>query len=99
MSLIKMPAVLAEIDLSAADGQARTFSLTYHKTDGTKGHKAQVKKGGAASGAAPSPTSGGFRYKAKQHGTLHLVDVETGKAFALKIILLTHFNGVRILHV
>ncbi|MBF9239457.1 hypothetical protein I2I05_18840 [Hymenobacter sp. BT683] len=99
MQRIHLRTVLAEIDQHEQDGQGRAFSLQYYKTDGRRGSKPAVRKGGLAGiGPAASPTSGGFRYKLKQKGTLQLVDCATNKSFALKIILLTHFNGQRIQH-
>ncbi|WP_375418120.1 hypothetical protein [uncultured Hymenobacter sp.] len=99
MERIHISTVLAEIDLGEADGSPRTFSLQYYKTDGTKGRKATLRKSGA-SGAGPGPAagSGGFRYKVKEKGTLQVVDQKTGKPLGLKIILLTHYNGVLIRH-
>jgi hypothetical protein len=99
MQRIHLRTVLAEIDQHEESGQGRAFSLEYFKTDGTRGSKPAVRKGGL-SGVGPlaSATSGGFRYKVKEKGTLQLVDCATNKSFALKICLLTHFNGQRILH-
>ncbi|MDO7851556.1 hypothetical protein [Hymenobacter convexus] len=99
MQGIHIRTVLAEIDQHEASGQGRAFSIGYYKTSGTKGSKAAVRKGGLSGvGPAASATSGGFRYKVKEKGTLQLVDCATSKSFALKICLLTHFNGQRILH-
>ena len=101
-SQIHIRTVLAEIELPDGNGQPLAFSIGYYKTSGTAGSKAAVKKGGLAgvgggSTAGPAGRSA-FRYQVKEKGTLQLVDCATGKAFALKIILLTHFNGRRILH-
>ena len=99
MQRIHIRTVLAEIDQHEENGQGRAFSLQYYKVDGTKGGKPAVRKGGLSGvGPAESPTSGGFRYKVKEKGTLQLVDCANGQSFGLKIILLTHFNGQRILH-
>ncbi|MBO2007551.1 hypothetical protein [Hymenobacter negativus] len=99
MQRIHLRTVLAEIDQHEENGQGRAFSLQYFKTDGTRGRKPAARKGGLSGvGPAASPTSGGFRYKVKEKGTLQLVDCETSQSFALKICLLTHFNGQRILH-
>ena len=102
MQLIPIRTVLAEIDLYEVDGRPQAFSLTYYKTNGKKGSKAAVRKGGNAgvgglSTAGPEGRSA-FRYKVKEKGTLQLVDCATGQPFALKIILLTEYNGRRILH-
>ena len=102
MQRIPLRTVLAEIDLCEQEGQGRAFSLAYYKTNGTKGSKAAVRKGGLAGvggGSTAGPTgSSAFRYKVKEKGTLQLVDCKTGHPFALKICLLTHYNGHRILH-
>jgi hypothetical protein len=99
MQRIHLRTVLAEIDQHEQDGQGRAFSLQYYKTDGSKGTKPAVRKSGLSGiGPMPSATSGGFRYKVKEKGTLQLVDCSTNKSFALKFCLLTHFNGQRILH-
>jgi hypothetical protein len=96
-SQIHIRTVLAEIELPDGQGQPRAFSLGYYKVDGTKGSKAAVRKGGLAGGHSPAGNSA-FRYKVREKGTLQLVDCATGQPFALKIILLTEYNGVRILH-
>lgn len=88
--------MLAEIELPDGNYQPRTFSLTYYRTDGTKGSKAAVRKGGLA-GAGPEGSSA-FRYKAKEKGSLQLLDCTTNQYFQLKISLLTEYNGLRILH-
>lgn len=99
MERIHLATVLAEIDLCEADGAGRTFSLQYYKTDGTVGRKATLRKGGASgAGAGPAPGSGGFRYKVKEKGTLQLLDAKFNKPLALKICLLTHYNGQIIRH-
>ena len=99
MERIHINSVLAEIDLAEVDGPGRTFSLQYYKTDGRKGYKPTLRKGGTSgAGTGPTAGSGGFRYKVKEKGTLQLVNVENGKPLALKICLLTHYNGVLILH-
>ena len=102
MQRIHIRTVLAEIDQHEENGQGRAFSLQYYKTDGTRGSKPAVKKGGL-SGVGGLSTAGpegrsAFRYKVKEKGTLQLVDCATGQPFALKIILLTDYNGRRILH-
>lgn len=99
MQRIHLRTVLAEIDQYEHEGQGRAFSLDYYKTDGTKGNKPAVRKGGAA-GPAPAAgaTSGGFRYKVKEKGTLQLLNCGDNQAFAVKICLLTHYNGQRIQH-
>ena len=99
---IHIRTVLTDIELPGGDGQPRAFSLGYYKTDGTKGSKATVKKGGLSgvgglSTAGPTGRSA-FRYKVKEKGTLQLVDCRNNQPFALKIILLTEYNGRRILH-
>jgi hypothetical protein len=101
-TLIHIRTVLAELELPDGNGQPKAFSIGYYKTDGTKGSKPAVKKGGL-SGVGGGSTAGpegrsAFRYKVKEKGTLQLVDCATGKPFALKIILLTDYNGRRILH-
>lgn len=99
MERIQMATVLAEIDLSEVESVGRTFSLQYYKTDGTKGSKATLRKGGnSGAGTGPAAGGGGFRYKVKEKGTLQLMDVQTGRPLALKISLLTHYNGVLIRH-
>lgn len=99
MQRIHIRSVLAEIDQYEQDGQGRAFSLQYYKTNGTAGSKPALRKGGlSGAGSGPTAGSGGFRYKVKEKGTLQLVDCRTNKPLALKIILLTHFNGQRILH-
>ncbi len=97
---IHIRTVLAEMELPDGQGQPRAFSLGYYKTDGTKGSKPAVRKGGQAGGSTPGGTEGrsAFRYKVKETGTVQLVDCATGRPFALKIILLCHFNGRDILH-
>jgi hypothetical protein len=100
--LIHISTVLAELDLPDGSGNPRAFSIGYYKTNGTKGSKPAVKKGGSAgvgglSTAGPEGRSA-FRYKVKEKGTLQLVDCATGQAFALKIILLCHYNGRDIKH-
>jgi len=99
---IHIRTVLADIELPGGDGQPRAFSIGYCKTNGQRGSKPAVKKGGL-SGVGGLSTAGpegrsAFRYKVKEKGTLQLVDCETGQPFALKIILLTEYNGRRILH-
>ncbi len=99
---IHIRTVLAELELPDGNGQPLAFSIGYYKTNGTKGSKPAVKKGGLAgvgvgSTAGPAGNSA-FRYKVKEKGTLQLVDCATDQAFALKIILLTEYNGRRILH-
>ena len=99
MQRIHLRTVLAEIDQHEENGQGRAFSLQYFKTDGTRGSKPAARKGGLSGvGPGASPASGGFRYKVKEKGTLQLVDCENNQSFALKICLLTHFNGQRIQH-
>lgn len=99
---IHIRTVLAELELPDGQGQPHAFSLGYYKTNGTRGRKPAVKKGGQA-GVGGTSTAGptgrsAFRYKVKETGTLQLVDCATGQPFALKIILLTEYNGRRILH-
>ena len=99
---IHISTVLAELDLPDGNGQPRAFSIGYYKTDGSKGSKPAVKKGGLAgvgghSTAGPEGRSA-FRYKLKEKGTVQLVDCATGRSFALKIILLCHYNGRDIKH-
>ncbi|UOQ96606.1 hypothetical protein MUN81_15325 [Hymenobacter sp. 5317J-9] len=100
MQRIHIRTVLAEIDQHEANGQGRAFSLEYYKTSGTKGSKAAVRKGGLSGvGTGPSTASTRpFGYKVKEKGTLQLVNCQNNQPFSLKIILLTHFNGQRILH-
>ena len=100
MQRIHIRTVLAEIDQHEENGQGRAFSLQYYKTDGTPGSKEAVRKGGL-SGVGSGPTAGStrpFGYKVKEKGTLQLVDCRNNQPFGLKIILLTHYNGQRILH-
>jgi hypothetical protein len=99
---IHIRTVLAAIELPDENGQPRAFSLVYYKTNGTKGSKPAVKKGGLA-GVGGGSTAGpegrsAFRYKVKEKGTVQLVDCATGKPFALKIILLCGYNGRDIKH-
>lgn len=95
-----MATVLAEIDLAEVDGHGRTFSLQYYKTDGKKGRKETLRKGGTSgAGTGPKAGSGGFRYKVKEKGTLQLVNAMDGQPISLKISLLTHYNGQVINHV
>lgn len=99
---IHIRTALAEMELPDGQGQPRAFSVRYYKTDGTRGSKPAVKKGGLAgvggvSTAGPEGRSA-FRYKVKEKGTVQLVDCATGRAFALKICLLTHFNDRQIQH-
>jgi hypothetical protein len=94
---IHIKTVLAEVELPDGNGQPLAFSIGYYRTDGTPGSKAAVRKGGLAGGHSPAGNSA-FRYKVKEKGTLQLVDCATGKAFALKISLLTHYNGRLIKH-
>ncbi|MGI4871222.1 MAG: hypothetical protein ACRYFX_08600 [Janthinobacterium lividum] len=96
MQRIHIRTVLAEIDLPGPQGQARAFSLAYFKTNGSKGQKATVRKGGLSGGAAGG--SGKFGYKVKEKGTLQLINCQNEQAFAVKICLLTHYNGQRIQH-
>jgi len=101
-TLIHIRTVLAEIELPDGNGQPLAFSIGYYKTNAQKGSKPAVKKGGLAgvgglSTAGPEGRSA-FRYKVKEKGTLQLVDCATGQPFALKINLLTEYNGRRILH-
>ena len=98
---IHIRTVLAEIELPDGNGHLRAFSIDYYKTNGTKGSKPAVRKGGLASVGSVS-TSGpegrsAFRYKVKEKGTLQLVD-EHGQPFALKIMLLCGYNGRDIKH-
>lgn len=98
---IHIRTVLAEIELPDGNGHPRAFSIDYYKTNGTKGSKPAVRKGGLA-GVGGISTGGpegrsSFRYKVKEKGTLQLVD-EHGQAFALKIILLCGYNGRDIKH-
>lgn len=93
---IHLRTVLAEIDLPDGEGRPRAFSLGYYKTSGVPGSKAAVRKGGQAGGSAGG--SGKFRYQVKEKGTLQLVDCATGQPFAVKICLLTHYNGRAIQH-
>lgn len=99
---IHIRTVLAEIELPDGSGQPRAFSIGYYKTNGTKGSKPAVKKGGLASGiggaASAEGRSSAFRYKVKEKGVLMLVDCATGLPFALKINLLCHYNGRDIKH-
>lgn len=96
-SHIHIRTVLAEIELPDDTGRPRAFSLGYYKTDGTKGGKPAVRKGGQAGGSAGGGSSK-FRYQVKEKGTLQLVDCATGQPFAVKINLLAHYNGRDILH-
>ncbi|MDO7885372.1 hypothetical protein [Hymenobacter cheonanensis] len=98
---IHIKTVLAEIELPDGNGQPLAFSLGYYKTNGTKGSKAAVRKGGHSGGSTPGGGAEGrsaFRYKLKEKGTVQLVDCATGRPFALKIILLCHYNGRDIKH-
>ena len=95
MSQIHIRTVLAEMELPGNDGLPRAFGVRYYKTDGTQGEKVLARKGGQAGGSTGSSK---FRYHVKATGTLQLVDCRNDRPFSLKIILLTHFNGVRILH-
>jgi hypothetical protein len=56
MQRIHLRTVLAEIDQHEENGQGRAFSLEYYKTDGSKGSKPAVRKGGL-SGVGPAAAS------------------------------------------
>ncbi|KAA9327160.1 hypothetical protein F0P96_18155 [Hymenobacter busanensis] len=98
MQLIKRATVLAEIDQYERDGRLHVFSLGYYKTDGTKGSKARVRKGGHVVPGGVRAGASKFGYQVKHKGVLQLVNDTTGQPFAVKIKLLTHYNGIRILH-
>ncbi|RDC63277.1 hypothetical protein [Adhaeribacter pallidiroseus] len=99
---IRMAQVLAEIDQYEIGGRLHTFSLNYIKTNGQKGFKERVRKSGNYSNHPTEGTkkeSGNkFRINIKNNGLFMLVDNRTGQPFALKISLLTHYNGQRIRH-
>jgi hypothetical protein len=97
---INIKTVLAEMELPDGQGQPLAFSIGYYKTNGTKGSKAAVRKGGQSGGSTLSGPEGrsAFRYKVKETGTVQLVDCATGQPFALKIDLLCHYNGRDIKH-
>jgi hypothetical protein len=99
---IHIRTVLAELELPDGNGQPRAFSIGYYTVNGRKGSKPAVKKGGLSGvgGVSQAGAEGrsAFRYKVKEKGTLQLVDCATSQPFALKIILLTEYNGRRILH-
>jgi hypothetical protein len=101
MSEIHINRVLADLDQPAPLGtRFRVFSLGYWKTDGTRGHKPACYKGGkyAHLGATKPAGTGGFRYNHKQNGTLQLVNDQNGQPFAVKIALITRYNGLLVLH-
>jgi hypothetical protein len=93
---IHIRTVLADIEQPDGQGNLRAFSLGYYKTSGVPGSKPAVRKGGYAGGSTGG--SGKFRYKVKEQGTLQLVNCANNQAFAVKIALLTTYNGRRILH-
>ena len=97
---IHIRTVLAEIELPDGSGQPRAFSIGYYKTNGTKGSKPAVKKGGLAGGGGTASGSGTspFRYKVKEKGVVLLVDCANGLPFALKISLICHYNGRDVKH-
>ncbi|GAB2954815.1 hypothetical protein GCM10027048_20450 [Hymenobacter coalescens] len=91
--------MLAEIDQPTPLGlKFRTFSLRYWKTDGSRGSKAACYKGGKYAHLGATKSAGGFRYNHKLNGTLQLVNDENGQPFAVKIALITRYNGLVVIH-
>jgi len=93
--MFTLRAVLAEINQDVRDGQPHYFSIAYVKTDGTPGAKQRVRKSGTT---LPTKGAGGFRYKVKEKGVLLLWDDLGEKHFAVKIALITHYNGKEVRH-
>jgi len=98
MLKIKIHVALAEIDQAVHNDRPHVFSIQYVKKDGTVGKKNRVRKSGTNPALGKTTGSTGFRYNVKRRGILLLHDVETDQPFALKIALITHYNGVQIQH-
>lgn len=94
--MIKLVAVLAEINQAIRDDRPHRFSISYCKVDATWNHKARVRKSGSVH--ASSKGGGNFGYKVREKGILLLFDELTDSHFSIKISLLTHFNGILIRH-
>jgi len=99
---IKMAHVLADIDQYEKNGQLHVFGLHYVKINGQKGLKAKCRKSGnkivTLGTAIGAMVTTGYKTRVKENGLLLLVDHTTGNPFALKISLITHYNGIRIQH-
>ena len=95
---IKMSHALAEIDQYEKVGELHTFSISYVKKDGTKGHKPLCRKSGNKIMTGETKTGTGYKPRIKENGLILLVDHTNNNAFSLKISLITHYNGLRIQH-
>ena len=92
--------MFAEIHQDIRDGgQPHVFSLKYSKKDGTVGFKARVRK---SSKNLPGPS--GYRGNVSLNFVLLLENLDDHKPsgapqpFELLIDLITHYNGMRIIH-
>ena len=93
--MITLRAVLAEINQDVRNGEPHYFALAYVKKDGSTGSKLRVRKSGTTQEKAGGSN---FKYKVKEKGVLLLWDELEGRHFAVKIALLTHYNGKEVRH-
>jgi hypothetical protein len=95
--MVKLRAVLADINQDVRDGSPHYFSIRYVKADGSIGQKARVRKSGQFNGAEIKGESH-FKYNVKQKGILVLFDEATNRHFSIKISRITHYNGQEVWH-
>ncbi len=75
-------------------GQNHVFSLKYIKKDSTTGQKAMVRKC-----SKNLPGERGYRGNINLNHVLLLENLEKGgQPFELLIDLITHYNGLRVIH-
>jgi len=87
--------MFAEIHQDTLEGgKNHVFSLTYVKKDSTVGHKAAVRKC-----SKNLPGDRGYRGNINLNHVLLLENVDAGnKPFEICIDLITHYNGLRVVH-
>ncbi len=87
--------MFAEIHQDTLEGgRNHVFSLKYVKKDSTVGYKARVRKC-----AKNLPGERGYRGNINLNHVLLLENLEANKQpFELAIDLITHYNGLRVVH-
>lgn len=99
--IVNINAVLAEIGEYLDGNEVKFFSIKFRKTDGSVSDKIRVRKAGslkAMKAKAPAPAGAKLLYNLKQKGIVLLQEQGSDRPFAVKISLITHFNGVRVWH-
>ncbi|OIN55437.1 hypothetical protein [Arsenicibacter rosenii] len=88
-------AMFAEIHQDTREeGKSHVFSIRYIKKDGTTGEKMRVRKS-----TKRLPGESGYRGNVNQNHVLLMENLDNGnQPFEVLIDLITHYNGMRVIH-